>query len=83
MDRITIGALAAATGIKVTTIRFYERAETRYLDFIWPQTVEVIDVDAAQVQKRGKLAGDLVTFNEEHPLTLESRAGVGSMDREI
>jgi hypothetical protein len=63
--------------------RFYERAETRYLDFIWPQTVEVIDVDAAQVQKRGKLAGDLVIFNEEHPLTLESRAGVGSMDREI
>jgi MerR family mercuric resistance operon transcriptional regulator len=26
MNRMTIGALAAATGIKVTTIRFYERA---------------------------------------------------------
>lgn len=26
MDRMTIGALATATGIKVTTIRFYERA---------------------------------------------------------
>jgi MerR family mercuric resistance operon transcriptional regulator len=26
MERMTIGALAAATGLKITTIRFYERA---------------------------------------------------------
>lgn len=26
MDRLTIGMLAAATGVKITTIRYYERA---------------------------------------------------------
>ncbi|HSV52232.1 MAG TPA: DUF3800 domain-containing protein [Burkholderiaceae bacterium] len=63
--------------------RFYERAEPRFLDFIWPQTIEVIDVDAAQVHMRGKLPGEFVIFNKEHPLTLQSRAGVRNADREI
>lgn len=63
--------------------RFYERGETRYLDFIWPQTLEIIDLDAPRAKKRGGAASDFVIFNKEHPLTLESRAGVGKKDREI
>ncbi|WP_137891044.1 DUF3800 domain-containing protein [Ramlibacter sp. 2FC] len=63
--------------------RFYERGETRYLDFIWPQTLEVLDLDAKPPKKRGQRADDFVVFNKEHPLTLASRAGVGNKDREI
>ena len=63
--------------------RFYERGETRYLDFIWPQTLEIIDLDAPTAKKRGRSQGEPVIFNKEHPLTLESRAGVGNKDREI
>jgi hypothetical protein len=63
--------------------RFYERGEARYLDFIWPQTLEIIDLDATPVKKRGQRRAEFVVFNKEHPLTLESRAGVGKKDREI
>ena len=63
--------------------RFYERGEARYLDFIWPQTLEIIDLDATPVKKRGQRRAEFVVFNKEHPLTLESRAGVGRNDREI
>ena len=63
--------------------RFYERGEMRYLDFIWPQTLEIIDLDAPQPKKRGRGQEDYVIFNKGHPLTLESRAGVGNRDREI
>ena len=63
--------------------RFYERGETRYLEYIWPQTLEIIDLDAQPQKKRGRARGEFVVFNKEHPLTLESRAGVGNKDREI
>jgi hypothetical protein len=63
--------------------RFYERGEVRFLDFIWPQTLEVIDMDLMPPKRRGRDRGEFVIFNKEHPLTLESRAGVGKMDREI
>ncbi|WP_332774673.1 DUF3800 domain-containing protein [Polaromonas sp.] len=63
--------------------RFYERGETRYLEYIWPQTLEIIDLDAPPQKKRGRARGEFVVFNKEHPLTLESRAGVGNRDREI
>lgn len=63
--------------------RFYERGETRFLDYIWPQTLEVIDLDATPMKKRGQSRSEFVVFNKEHPLTLESRAGVGKKDREI
>jgi len=63
--------------------RFYERGEMRFLDFVWPQTLEIIDLDAPQTKKRGRVPGEFVLFNKEHPLTLESRAGVEKKNREI
>jgi hypothetical protein len=63
--------------------RFYERREVRYLNFVWPQTLEVMDLDV-QAHRKLKNAGILSgIFNKEHPLTLDSRAGVGMGDREI
>ena len=63
--------------------RFYERGEARYLNFVWPQTLEVLDLDVEPNRKGKKSAPEIGIFNKEHPLTLESRAGVGKMDREI
>ena len=63
--------------------RFYERGEARYLNFVWPQTLEVLDLDVEPTRKGKKSAWQSGIFNKEHPLTLESRAGVGKMDREI
>ena len=63
--------------------RFYERGETRYLDYVWPQMLEIIDLDALQPKQRGRTRSEFVIFNKEHPLNLESRAGVGNKDREI
>ena len=63
--------------------RFYERGEMRHLDFIWPQTLEIIDLDAPAIKKRGHPLGERVIFNKEHPLTLDSRAGVAKKTQEI
>lgn len=63
--------------------RFYERGEMRHLDFIWPQTLEIIDMDAPAIKMLGQPLAESMIFNKEHPLTLESRAGVGKKDREI
>lgn len=63
--------------------RFYERGEMRHLNFIWPQTLEIIDLDAPSIKDRHWLPTEGAIFNEEHPLTLESRAGVGKKDRTI
>ena len=63
--------------------RFYERGEVRYLNFVWPQTLEVLDLDAEPPGKGKKSDWTKGIFNKGHPLTLESRAGVGKMDREI
>ena len=54
-----------------------------YLNFVWPQTLEVLDLDVPPPSKGKKAAKQSGIFNKEHPLTLESRAGVGKMDREI
>lgn len=61
--------------------RFYERSEVRYLNFVWPQILEVLDLDLPQGASQFKQQSTV--FNQEHPLTLESRAGVGKKDREI
>jgi hypothetical protein len=63
--------------------RFYERGETRFLDYVWPQTLEIIDLDAVPQKIRGRPLQPFVIFNKEHPLTLESQAGVRDKDREI
>lgn len=63
--------------------RFYERGESRYLDFVWPQTLEVIDLDAPNPMHKGPRRDEGVVFDAEHPLTLGHRAGVGKRDREI
>jgi len=63
--------------------RFYERGEERFLKAMWPQFIEVIDLDLQAPKVRGKPRRAGVTFNEKHPLTLESRAGAGNGDREI
>ena len=55
----------------------------RHLDFIWPQTLEIIDMDAPAIKTLGQPLAESMIFNKEHPLTLESRAGVGKKDREI
>jgi hypothetical protein len=40
-------------------------------------------MDLMPPKRRDRDRGEFVIFNKEHPLTLESRAGVGKMDREI
>ncbi len=56
--------------------RFYERNEERYLQAMWPKFARVLDLDAPAPKTKGKPANGGVEFNEKHPLTLESRAGV-------
>lgn len=63
--------------------RFYERGEERFVAAMWPQIIEVIDLDVPAPKQRGKPRTTGVTFNEQHPLTIASRAGVGNEDREI
>ncbi len=63
--------------------RFYERAEERYLHAMWPKFTQVLDLDAPAPKTKGKPLPTGVAFNEKHPLTLESRAGVWNKDREI
>lgn len=63
--------------------RFYERREERYLQAMWPKFARVLDLDAPAPKTRGKPAQFGVEFNEKHPLSLKSRAGVGNEDREI
>ena len=43
----------------------------------------LVDLDATPMKRRGQSRSEFVVFNKEHPLTLESRAGVGNKDREI
>jgi len=43
--------------------RFYEKGEYRYLDLVWPKTVEVFDMDFVDSGRRG------VAFNKAKPLT--------------
>lgn len=59
--------------------RFYERCEERYLKAMWPHFARVLDLDVpgAGSKKRGPKV-ETVEFNEKHPLTLESRTGVGN-----
>jgi Protein of unknown function (DUF3800) len=75
--------------------RFYERGETRFLDFIWPQTLEILDLDTLPVfrsgsrigqqrrQRRVQSVAEFTIFNKENPLNHESRAGLSNKDREI
>lgn len=63
--------------------RFYERNEERFLHAMWPKFVRVLDLDAPAPKTKGKPVYGGVEFNEKHPLTLESRAGVWNKDREI
>ena len=63
--------------------RFYERGEERFLTAMWPQFIEVIDLDLPGPKERGKPQKSGSTFNEKHPLNLANRAGVGRGDREI
>ncbi|WP_394757455.1 DUF3800 domain-containing protein [Rhodoferax sp.] len=63
--------------------RFYERSEERYLHAMWPKFTRVLDLDAPAPKTKGKPVAAGVAFNEKHPLTLESRAGVWKKDREI
>lgn len=63
--------------------RFYERDEERYLQAMWPKFARVLDLDAPASKTKGRPVHGGVEFNEKHPLTLESRAGVWKKDREI
>ena len=63
--------------------RFYERNEERYLGAMWSKFVRVLDLDAPAPKTRAKAVLSGVEFNEKHPLTLKSRAGVWNKDREI
>ena len=46
--------------------------------------VRADDVKVVRATRKGKKSVKLTDiFNKEHPLTLESRAGVGKMDRQI
>ncbi len=60
--------------------RFYERGEARYLNFAWPQTLEVLDLDLQASHKCEQSNRHSGIFNKEHPLTLASRAGVRKKD---
>ena len=63
--------------------RFYERNEERFLHAMWPKFARVLDLDAPAPKTRRKAVLGGVEFNEKHPLTLASRAGVWNKDREI
>lgn len=63
--------------------RFYERNEERYLHAMWPKFARVFDLDMPAPKTRGKPVQLGVEFNEKHPLSLKSRAGIGNKDREI
>ncbi len=63
--------------------RFYERQEDRFLQAMWPKFVRVLDLDSPVPKTKGKPVPGGVEFNEKHPLTLQSRAGVWDKDREI
>lgn len=64
--------------------RFYERGEERYLAATWPLFQRVLDLDVPVARRKKRTpATEEVEFHEKHPLTLESRAGVGNKDREI
>jgi hypothetical protein len=62
--------------------RFYERGEERYLQFIWPQVIEIIDLNLVNTQaKRTEQVNQEVRpsagiYNQKNPLTIESRAGI-------
>jgi hypothetical protein len=59
--------------------RFYERGEDRYVRLIWPQTVMVADLDAEAAEKPNRGEAKLgMTFNEQCPLSLATRAGIGN-----
>ncbi len=59
--------------------RFYERAEERYLAPLWPHFARVLDLDVPiQHSKKRGVVLEEVEFNEKHPLTLASRAGVAN-----
>lgn len=60
--------------------RFYERGEDRYLTAMWPCFARVLDLD---VPTAAGMGCEVVEFDEKHPLTLASRAGVGNKDRGI
>ena len=47
--------------------RFYERGEDRYLNFVWPKTVVVHDMDDNREAAHG------VFYTKSRPLTLEER----------
>jgi hypothetical protein len=47
--------------------RFCERGESRYVEMIWPKTVEVIHLDLLQAGQRG------IHFNRERPIWLEGQ----------
>lgn len=58
--------------------RFYERGDGRHLTAMWPSFVRVLDLDVpiAKPRRTGP-THQAEAFNEKHPLTLTSRAGVG------
>lgn len=59
--------------------RFYERGEERYLSAMWPHFTRVLDLDVPVVGGKKRCPKvEAVEFNEKHPLTLGSRAGVGN-----
>lgn len=48
--------------------RHYERKESRYLELVWPQVVEIHDLDAIEGGRRG------VTYNKKRPIIEGERA---------
>lgn len=56
--------------------RFYERGEERFVKLVWPKVVQVHDIDAPRTKRSTGAVG--VFFNEERPLVLANRAGVGN-----
>ena len=56
--------------------RFYERQEERFLQAMWSKFTRVLDLDAPAPKTKGKPTTGGVEFNEKHPLSLKSRAGV-------
>lgn len=62
--------------------RFYERGEERFLKALWPQFIEVIDLDLRAPKQRGKAREQGVIFTKENPLGLATRAGLGNVGEE-
>lgn len=48
--------------------RYYERAESRYIELIWDKVIEIEDMDQTEGGRKG------IVYNKKRPLIVDSGA---------